>query len=329
MEDVLVEIVELRRDADQAGGVGRRLEIDLEALQPRGRQGDMAVDGIRRRRGKLDPYAAEQLDVAEAVVGIVDRPLLVQASRADGVDVGQELVPERQPGGPLDPHVPDPIAVQRTGALRGLVSGVLAHLHLQHHGIPARQGVRLEIIIVLGEAVVPLVAHRGSGPGAFRLQGLLREPVPGLDGDVERIVVEILGEGALLRDIVDQMADLDPIAGHDAVQDRGPALLQDHLAVHLGVIIAQVAQVILDLAHRHADEPLLEDRLPAIAEERLRLLLDIVGEIRLLQVPGLVFDIDPVADQGILAFGKFRGRPAGGEQEDAQKCGEGRYGAAG
>ena len=99
VEDILVVVVDLGRDADKARGVGRSLEVGLEALDPGRSQTDVAVDRVAGDLGQFDSYAAEELEVAVAVVGVIDLFLIVEASGTDCVEIGYDLLAELESGG--------------------------------------------------------------------------------------------------------------------------------------------------------------------------------------------------------------------------------------
>ena len=63
VEEILVEIVELRGDAEQAGGVHRGLQVHLEALDATVRQVDVAVHDVVRDRSHRDVHAVEDGEV--------------------------------------------------------------------------------------------------------------------------------------------------------------------------------------------------------------------------------------------------------------------------
>ena len=174
------------------------------------------------------------------------------------------------------------------------VARILAHLHLQGNGIAPRESIRLEIIMVLGEAVIAHVAHHGGGAFRLSLKGLLGEPVSRLDGDVERVGIEVLRETAPLRHVIDDAPDLDAVAGDDAVDDGSPLLLEGHFAGDLRIVVAQVAEMLADLVLRHPDQTLFEgDFLPVIQEAR-GLLLDVGRDVGEFQVRTRALDFDLV-----------------------------------
>ena len=81
-----------------------------------------------------------------------------------------------------------------------------------------------------------------------------------------------------------------------------------------------------DLVHGHADQALLEHGLLAVTQERRGLLLDVMGDVGLLQVMRLPVDHDRVVHQGVLSLGKLLPGTAGREGKEGEKGRRRQYG---
>ena len=119
VEDVLMEIAELRRDTDKSRGVCGTLQVDLESLHPGAGQGDVAihdVDAVTGIHGYVDPV--EELQGREPGICVVDDNLVIQVARLYGIHVAEYPAVEMQVLVPGYVHVPEMVFPERTCILR-------------------------------------------------------------------------------------------------------------------------------------------------------------------------------------------------------------------
>ena len=160
MEDILMEVADLWRVADETVRVGRGFEIDLEPLCTGWHKIDPAVNDVRCVPGiESDVDPAENLQRCETGIGVVDLPLIVERPRPDGVHVLEDPFLECEILVPCDADIPYRILPERLGAFGTLVPGVLVDDHPQVGGVLPGQSVRLEGIIVLCETEPPVSPH--------------------------------------------------------------------------------------------------------------------------------------------------------------------------
>ena len=240
VEDVLVEEVQLGREAQQAGGVDGAFQVDLEAQLVGPGQVDVDVHRIAVGRARLDGHVVEDLERGQPVVGRIDHPLVVGRARTDPVVFAQQRLAEADALGVHDVDLPDAELADRFVERRVLAPGVAADAVVERG--PVGQRVGLEEVVVLVEAVVAQVAEHGGAADGLGLEGLLGEVVPRVDGDVGAVGLEGCAEIAV-RHVEDDRVDRIALAGLDDVSDAGQAALVVDLPADLGAIVADRGEV--------------------------------------------------------------------------------------
>ena len=278
VEEVLVVEADLRREAEQAGGIGGGLHVGLEPHHVRAAQPDVAVHGRAVRGHHLDADVVEDLESRVTVVRRVDHPLAVGLPRADRIELAQQLLPEADLAGVRDAHVADAVLADRGVAGRGLVAGVAPDPVVERR--PVRQRVRLEEIMVLVEVVVAEVAEHGRAAHRLGLQVLLREEVPHLDLHVGAVGAEFLPERAAGH-VEDQAVDPETAARLHDVLDPGLAAGIRHVSIHLGIVISERPQVVDDVGAGALHQGRVEDhgRLAQLLPEMVNPLVAAVGPV--------------------------------------------------
>ena len=293
------------------------------------REIDRAVDEIGVRRGHLDAHAAEQLQGGEAGVCGADVALAVLHPRVDGVQVLQDLILENQVFRMGDSDAVNVELPERLRVLLGVVARVLVHLHVQEELSGHGDGVGLEDVVVLGEVVIAEVAEvRGSAHGLI-LERELGAVIPYLHTDIGQIRPEIFRECTPLGERIAQTVNGILLAEMDQVVDGDLASLDTYVAGDLGVVVADVFEVVLDVLNGGLDcERTVNDRRRADLSEEfghagllvrvspvvdahegipaekggIGLLLDVLVETARVEFLG-VGDLDGVLGQAVLPFG--------------------------
>ena len=134
-----------------------------------------------------------------------------------------------------DVDLPDAETADRSVERRVLAAGVAADAVVERG--PVGEGVGLEEIVVLVEAVVAAVAEDGGAADGLGLQGLLRQVVADVNADVGAVGLERRAEIAVGH-VEDDGVDGIALAGLHDVLDAGQAALVVHLAADLGAIVA-------------------------------------------------------------------------------------------
>ena len=323
VEEILVEVIELRGDAEQAGGVHRGLQVRLEALDAAVQEVDVTVHDVVRHRVHRDVHAVEDGEVRQAGVGGVDRPLAVGHAGMQDVQLLQDIGPDGDFLRVGQGHVADGELPVRLRLVRGAVAGIVPDGHGQGRRPVVREGVRLAEIETLVEAVVAAVAEELGGADGFGLEGGLGQVLAFLDGDVRLVRLELLPELFVLGEFEVDRADRVALAGGDVIGHVGPFPLVFHFAADLGPVVADVFEVVLDVVGAGAHLAFVVDHQrgagPADAQERgAGLLGEVRSEFRTADL--LAHHLDLVAGEAVLPFrealrGAARGKEAGEDRK--------------
>ena len=242
-----MEIGKLGRYADEPRRVHGGFQVGLESLEGRILEGDAAVYQVVGGGVHGNVYAGEHADARKAGIGRVDGLLVVKLTRSDGVQVLQYAGADFQHFRMGDGHLADMVLAVLAGRFRRIAQGVVQDGHLQA-GVPVPgQGVGFEGIEAFCEAEVAFGAEILGGALRLLLQIGFREVLPGGDGAVAQVCVEILQEGSVVRDVVVDGADFESLPQRDEVVDEYLAPAHVHAAFHLGIVIADITEMVLQV----------------------------------------------------------------------------------
>ena len=323
MEEILMEVIELRGDTEQAGGVHRGLDVRLEALDAAVQEVDVAVHDVVRHRVHRDVHAIEDGQVRQPGVGGVDRPFTVGHPGTQDVQLLQDIGPDGNLLRIGQGYVTDGELPVGLRLVRGSVAGIVPDGHGQGRRAVMGKGVRLAEIETLVEAVVAAVAEEFGGTDGFGLEGGFGQELPFLDGDARPVRLEFLPELLVLREFEVDRADRIPFSGRDVIGYIGLFPLVFHFAADLRTIVADVFEVVYHVVGAGLHLVVVVDHQrgagPADAQDgSAGFLGQIGGELRTADL--LALDLDLVAGEAVLPFrqagsGATRGEEAGEERE--------------
>ena len=323
MEEVLVEVIELWGDAEQAGGIDRGLQVRLESLDTAVQEVDVAVHDVVRHWIHRDVHAVEDGQVRQSGVGGIDRPFAVGHPGAEDVQLLQDVGPDGNFLRVGKGHVADGELPVRFRLVRGAIAGVVPDGHGQGRRAVVREGVRFAEIEALVKAVVAAVAEELGGTDRFGLEGGFGQILSLLDGDVRSVRLELLPEFFVLRELVVDRSDRVPLSGRDKIGHISLFSLIFHLARHFGTVVADVFEVVLDVVGAGLHLAFIVDDQrsagPADAQERgAGLLGEVRSELRTADL--LAHHLDLVAGEAVLPFREtLRGATCGEDAGEDRK----------
>ena len=225
VEEVLMVVTHLRREAQQAGGVGAAFSLHLDAPYGRLRQLYAAIHDVGVRRRHLHLHAAENPDIGDAGVSVGDVGFGINVPRMYGDEVPERLWPERQCFRLGDGHLADAVAAERPGGGGSFVAGVFPY-PVDEVGGAVGQRVRLEGEVVAAQVEVAEVAKTVRAAGGFGLEHLFRQPLAlhcGAGG--KGVGVEVFCEITPLGDVVAHRAHTVAASGLDVIGHISSAAL--------------------------------------------------------------------------------------------------------
>ena len=180
MKYILMVECQSRRNAQQAAGVGRGFNVQLQTLQLGGGQGDIGIDKRRVGLAYIHIDTAEDAERRQAVISIVNGIFVVEVSRADRIQVAQHLLPYLETLRMRDGNLVETELAEADGVLGSFISGILIYRIIQNRISGTGQRVGLEEKIILRETVVAGIPHLRRRTLAFSFQCLFREKVASL-----------------------------------------------------------------------------------------------------------------------------------------------------
>ncbi len=349
VEQVLMEVIELRGDTEQACGVDRCLEVGLESLDVSVLEDDVTVDDVVRNGIHGHVHAVEHAQVRKPGIGGVHRAFAVGHSGTEVVQVFQDGSPDGNVGRAGKGYVPDAELAVRLCLVRGTAAKIIPDGYGEGRGPVGGKGIGLGEEIPFAEAVITPVAEELGRPLALFLQGRFGKVLSLLEAGPPLAQFEFLPELLVFRKLVFDGADPVPLPGLDVIGYIGLFALVLHLAPDPGSVKAYVLEMVADMVDavvhlgRVEDDgggselteeivpggpgsigPVVDgDRRVQAEKGRLRFLGQIRGEFGTAHL--LSFYLDLVGDEPVLPFRQDTCRAAGKGQGGGQEGKEDRF----
>ena len=343
MKDILMEVVELRRDPEKSRGVHRGLQIRLEPLDTAALQGDVAVHDIVEDGSHRHVYAVEYAQIGKAGVGRIHDPGAVAHAGTEEIQAFQDAGTDFDVGRRGKGDIADGELPMRLCFVRGFAPGILQDGHRQVRRSVRPERIGFEQVIILVETVIAAVQEKLGGADRFIFQGRFGKILPGLDGRPAFVQFEVPFEFVGIGKLVLDRGNGVSMSGTDMIGHVGAPVLVFDLTPDGRSVPADVFHVVGHVVHAHLhllrlendrrrpdvpDEivdpgigrigPVVDGNAGAPAENRpVGLLADIGRKVG--GTDAFALHLDLAAGQAVFPGRNIPGRTAGGGQRSGKE----------